>query len=63
MYFSGLRRVTVQQQSLYFEYIKDLQLSASLDGISAEDRKTFRETIESAVDRNVVFFSEGFKEI
>ncbi len=63
MYFSGLRRVSVQQQSLYFDYIQELQLSASLDGISQEDRKTFRETIESIVDRDVVFFSEGFKEM
>ena len=63
MYLSGLRRITVQQQSLYFDYIKDLQLSASLDGISLEDRNSFRETIEASVDRNVVFFSEGFKEL
>jgi hypothetical protein len=62
-YFSGLRRISVQQQSIYFDYIKDLQLSASLDGVSLEDRKLFRETIENSVDRNVVFFSEGFKDI
>lgn len=61
MYFSGLRKVTVQQQSLYFDYIKELQLSASLDGVTTEDRKSFREAIERVVDRDVVFFSEGFK--
>lgn len=63
VYLSGLRRISVQQQSIYFDYIKELQLSASLDGISSEKRKSFRETIENVVDRNVVFFSEGFKEI
>ncbi len=61
MYFSGLRRISVQQQSIYFDYIKDLQLSASIDGISHENRKSFRETIENTVDRDVIFFSEGFK--
>ncbi|MDD2984154.1 MAG: hypothetical protein PHQ74_12280 [Crocinitomicaceae bacterium] len=62
-YFTGLRRISIQQQSIYFDYIKDLQISASIDGISSKDRKLFRETIENSVDRNVVFFSEGFKEL
>lgn len=63
IYFSGLRRISVQQQSIYFDYIKELQLSASIDGISSENRKSFRETIENSVDRNVTFFSEGFKDL
>ena len=60
-YFSGLRKVSVQNDSLYFDYIKDLQITASLDGVSLKDRKSFRETVESVVNRDVVFFSEGFK--
>lgn len=63
VYFSGLRSVSIQQDSLYFDYIKELQLTASLDGISPSDRTSFRQTVEGIVDRNVVFFSEGFKNI
>ncbi len=63
IYFSGLRSVSIQQDSLYFDYIKELQLTAPLDGISSADRASFRETVANLVDRNVVFFSEGFKKI
>jgi hypothetical protein len=60
-YFSGLRQVSTQQQSIFFDYIKELQISFPLDCISNEDRAGFRNTIEKNVNRDRVFFSEGFK--
>ncbi len=62
IYFSGLRRVSTQQQSLFFDYIKELQIAIPIDAVAAENRTSFRETIEQIVDRDKVFFSEGFKE-
>jgi hypothetical protein len=61
LYFSGLRRVEVQQQTLYFEYIEDLQLFFPVNCIPEGEFTAFRETLETRVDRNKVFFSEKFK--
>jgi hypothetical protein len=63
IYFSGLRRVSTHQQSLFFDYIKELQIAIPIDTIAAENRASFRETVEQIVDRDKVFFSEGFKEL
>lgn len=60
-YFSGLRRVSIQQQSLFFDYIKDLQISFPADAIAKENRTSFREAVAANVDRDKVYFSEGFK--
>lgn len=62
IYYTGLRKVSTQQQSLFFDYIKDLQIAIPIGSISAENRSTFRQTVEGNVDRDVVYFSEGFKE-
>jgi len=61
LYFSGLRRVEVQQQTLYFEYIEDLQLFFPVNCISEGDYTDFRNTLETRVNRDRVFFSEKFK--
>lgn len=63
IYFSGLRRVSTHQQSLFFDYIKELQIAIPIDAIAVENRASFRETVEQIVDRDKVFFSEGFKEL
>lgn len=60
-YFSGLRKVSTQQQSLFFDYIKELQIAVPSGSIAPQNRKEFRETIEAIVNRDVVFFSESFK--
>lgn len=62
IYYTGLRKITTQQQSLFFDYIKQLQISIPIGSISPENRKSFRNTVEGNVDRDVVYFSEGFKE-
>ena len=62
IYFSGLRRVTVHQQTLFFDYIKELQLAISIDSISPENRASFRNVLEEKLNRDKVHFSETFKE-
>lgn len=62
IYFSGLRRVTVHQQTLFFDYIKELQLAISIDSIAPKNRETFRKVLEEKLNRDKVHFSETFKE-
>jgi len=63
LYFSGLRRVEVHQQTIYFEYIEDLQLFFPVNCIEKEQYPAFREALESKLNRDKVFFSEKFKEL
>ena len=58
VYFSGLRRVTLHQDSIYFDYIKDLQLSFPVDCIDEKDKEVFFETLEAQIDRNKVFVTK-----
>ena len=61
LYLSGLRRVTIQQQTVFFDYIKDLQMTFPLTCIPKEDQVNFKNTLESLVDRDKVFFSDEVK--
>ena len=61
LYFSGLRRVETHQQTLYFEYIEDLQLFFPVNCIPEGKYGEFRAVLEERVNRDRVFFSEGFK--
>lgn len=63
LYLSGLRRVTIHQQTVFFEYIKDLQLAFPLNCIPKENQKEFKEILEANVDRDKVFFSEKVKSL
>ena len=36
LYFTGLRKVSIHQQTVFFDYIKDLQLSFPLDCIQVK---------------------------
>lgn len=63
LYFSGLRRIEVLQQTVYFEYIEDLQLFFPANCIPEGEYEGFRNVIESRVNRDKVFFSEKFKEL
>jgi len=62
LYFSGLRKVSVHQQSIFFDYIKDLQLSFPIQSIKPENRQSFVAKLEEKVNREKVFFSESFKD-
>jgi len=63
LYLSGLRKVTIHQQTVFFDYIKDLQMTFSLTCIPKEDQVDFKNTLESLVDRDRVFFSEDVKNL
>jgi hypothetical protein len=62
LYFSGLRKVSVHQQTIFFDYIKDLQLSFPTQCVKSENRQSFVDKLEEKVDRDKVFFSESFKD-
>ena len=56
LYFSGLRKISIHQQTIYFDYIKGFQINISLDRIQPQDRSVFFEVIEGLVDKDKVFF-------
>ncbi len=55
VYFQGLRKISIHQDTIYFDYIKKLQLSIPLDCIPASDREHFFKIVEEQVDLNRVF--------
>jgi hypothetical protein len=58
LYFSGLRRVSIQQQTIYFDYIKELQLYFPLDCIPTGEQDAFFAAVEGAVDTEKVFVTK-----
>lgn len=58
LYFTGLRKVSIHQQTIYFDYIKDLQLSFPLDCIQDEMKEEFFNTLKDQVNTDKVFFSK-----
>ena len=58
LYFKGLRKVSIHQQSIYFDYIKGLQLSFPSDCIQDENRGEFFKLLEDQLDPDRVFFSK-----
>lgn len=58
LYFTGLRKISVHQQTTYFDYIKGLQLSFPTDCIQDEEREEFLKVLEAQIDPNRVFFSK-----
>ncbi|PWL24473.1 MAG: hypothetical protein DCO96_13410 [Fluviicola sp. XM-24bin1] len=61
LYFTGLRKVSLHQQTVYFDYIKDLQLSFPTNCLLEEQRSEFFDTLEQQVDRDKVYFSKTDK--
>ncbi|MDB3907606.1 hypothetical protein N9355_09050 [Crocinitomicaceae bacterium] len=61
LYFTGLRKVSVHQQTVYFDYIKDLQLSFPTNCLPADQQSEFFDTLEQQVDRDKVYFSKTDK--
>lgn len=58
LYFTGLRKISVHQQTTYFDYIKGLQLSFPTDCIQDAEREEFLKVLEEQIDPNRVFFSK-----
>jgi hypothetical protein len=61
VYFTGLKKVDKHQQSLFFDYIKDLQISIPSECIDVSQREEFKEKLAANLDRDRVFFTESFK--
>lgn len=57
MYFSGLQKVSVQQDSIFFDYAKGLQLSFPADCIPNDRKDEFFDELENLLDRDKVYFS------
>jgi hypothetical protein len=61
LYFSGLRRVESHQQTVYFEYIEDLQLFFPTNCIPEGKYREFRDALETRLNRDRVYFDDKFK--
>ncbi|GAB5416662.1 MAG: hypothetical protein Crog4KO_21510 [Crocinitomicaceae bacterium] len=57
LYYTGLRKVSLHQQTVYFDYIEELQLSFPTNCLAPEHQTDFFKTLEQQVDRDKVFFS------
>lgn len=58
LYFTGLRKVSRLQQTVYFDYIKDLQLSFPTNCLAENEHAEFFHQLEQLVDRDKVYFSK-----
>ncbi len=56
IYLKGLRQVSISQQTVYFDYIENLQLSFPTDCIPEENRTEFFELLKGQLDNNRVLF-------
>lgn len=56
IYLAGLRKVSISQQTVYFDYIQDLQLSFPIDCVEEAERSTFFTSLEAQLDPNRVLF-------
>ncbi len=63
LYFEGLRKITLQQQTIYFDYIKDLQLSVPVDVIDEANKERFKTVLLAQTDPDRVFVNEHFKNL
>lgn len=59
LYFTGLRKVTIHQQSVYFDYIRGLQLSFPTNCIPDGREEEFLTELENLIDKDKVFFSRS----
>ena len=56
LYFSGLRQISIEQQSIYFEYINNLQLNFPIDCLDEGNRDEFFGYLRNQVDEDRVLF-------
>ena len=58
IYFEGLRKISIEQQTIYFDYIKDLQLSFPTNCLRDEDKELIFNGLNDIVDKDNVMFSK-----
>jgi hypothetical protein len=61
LYLNGLRKISIHHQTVFLDYIKDLQMTFPLTCIQEKDKTAFKDMLEAQLDRDKVFFSEGIK--
>jgi len=54
VYFSGLQKITIGNESIYFDYIKDLQLSFPTDCIDSQLLDSFKSGVREMIDKDKV---------
>ncbi len=60
LYFLGLRKIFVHQETLHFNYKDDLQLNMPFGAV--ENKKEFMQTIWANVNQDKVYAEESFKD-
>lgn len=56
IYLSGLRQVSISQQTVYFDYLENLQLTFPTDCVEENEREQFFNTLKEQVNRDKVLF-------
>lgn len=59
IYFKGLRRVSVQQQTIFFDFKDELQFRFPIDLIPQEKRHDFFQELKQSVDETKVYFQNN----
>jgi hypothetical protein len=61
IYFTGLRKITLHQQTIYFDYIENLQLTFPTNCIEDKNLAQFFEKLEEVIDKDRVFMNNIHK--
>jgi hypothetical protein len=56
IYLSGLRQVSISQQTVYFDYLENLQLTFPTDCVEENEREQFFNILKEQVNRDKVLF-------
>jgi len=60
IYFNGLRKISFQQQTLFFDFKeKELQFRIPINYIPENERTNFFNVLKSSVDRKKVYFADN----
>jgi hypothetical protein len=54
VYFTGLKKITLGKDSIYFDYIKELQLLFPTDCLEEDQISVFKEQVQKMIDRDKV---------
>ena len=61
IYFKGLRKISIHQQSIFFEYIENLQLFFPLNSLEEKDVSIFFNELNKLIDRERVYLGNTYK--
>jgi hypothetical protein len=61
VYFMGLRKIFIHQETLHFDFIKDLKLNIPFGAV--ENQKEFIQTLWANLDQEKVYAEESIKEL